>query len=87
MSFSLYLDRIVGRDVLFHAFVISGVTDLDSPDTSSNEILYRVFQTFNQLSDAWNFSIFNCFAKPKAFSCKIVPLIGMFSGLCISNHL
>ena len=27
MSFSLYFDRIVGRDVSFHAFVISGVAD------------------------------------------------------------
>ena len=77
----------IGRDVSFHAFAISGVTDLDSPDTSLNEILYRVFQACKQPSDVWNFSIFNCFAKPKAFSRKIVPLIGMFSDLCISNHL
>ena len=87
MSFSLYLDRIVGRDVSFHAFVISGVTNLDSPDTSLNEILYRVLRACNQPSDAWNFSISNCSAKPRAFSGKIVPLIGMFSDLCTSNHL
>ena len=47
MFFSLYFDRIVGRDVSFYAFVISGVTDLDSPNTSLNEILYWVFQTCN----------------------------------------
>ena len=70
----------------FHAFVISGVADLDSPDTSLNTILYRVFQWCNQPSDAWNFSTFNCFARPRVLSCKIVPLIGMFSDLCISNH-
>ena len=89
MSFRLYLDRIVGRDVSLHAFVISGVTDLDSPDTSLSEILYQVFQACNQLSDTWSFSIFNCFAKPRVFSFNIdiVPLIGMFSDLCISNHL
>ena len=44
MSFSFYLDRIVGRDVSFHAFVIPEVTDLDSPDASLNEVLYQVFQ-------------------------------------------
>ena len=52
MSFSLYLDRIVGREVSFHAFVISGVTDPDSPDTSLNEILYQVFEACNQPSNA-----------------------------------
>ena len=52
MSFSLYLDRIVGRDVSFHAFVISRVTDPDSPDTSLNEILYQVSQACNQPFDA-----------------------------------
>ena len=87
MPFSLYLDKIVGRDFSFHAFVISGVTDLDSPDTSLNEILNRVSQACNYPSHAWNFSIFNCFAKPRAFSCKIVPLIGIFSDLCISSDL
>ena len=30
MSFSLYLDRIVSRDVSFHAFIISGEMDLIS---------------------------------------------------------
>ena len=82
-----HVHRIVGRDVSFHVFVISGVTDLISTDTSLNEILYRVFQACNQPSDACNFSIFNCSAKSRTFSCKIVPLIGMFSDLCISNHL
>ena len=86
MSFSLYLDRIIGRYVSFHAFVISGVADRDSPNTSLNEILYQVFQACNQPPDAWNFSIFNYFAKPRAFSCKIVSLIGMFSDICISKH-
>ena len=86
MSFSFYLDRIVGRDVSFHAFVIPEETDLDFPDASLNEVLYQVFQACTQPSDAWNFSIFNCFAKPMTFSSKIVPLIGMFSDLCISNH-
>ena len=87
MPFSLYLDRIVDRDISFHAFVISGVTDLDSPDTSLNETLYRLFQACNQPSDARNFSIFICLAKSGTFSCKIVPLIEMFSDLCISNYL
>ena len=86
VSFSLYLDKTVGRHVSFHAFVISGVADLDSPDTSLNAILYRVFQWYNQPSDAWNLSTFNCFAKPRVLSCKIFPLIGMISDLCISNH-
>ena len=87
MSFSLYLDRIIGRYASFHAFVISGVADRDSPNTSLNEISYQVFQACNHPPDAWNFSIFNCFAKPRAFSFKIVSLIGMFSDICISKHL
>ena len=48
--------------------------------------ILTVFQECTQPSDAWNFSIFNYFEKPMTFSSKIVPLIGMFSDLCISNH-
>ena len=71
ISFSLYLDRIVARDFSFHAFVISGVTDLGSPDISLNKMLYRVFQASDQPSNAWDFSIFNSFPNPRLSLVKL----------------
>ena len=41
MSFSLYLDKIVGREVSFQAAAISGVTDFDFPDTSWTKYIKR----------------------------------------------
>ena len=89
MSFSSYLDKIVGREVSFQAAVIPRVTDFDSPHTSLNEILYRAFHECNQPSDAWNFSKFSSFANSRAFSRIIFPWIwiGIFSDLCNSSHL
>ena len=56
-------DKTVGRDVSNQALTISGVTDFDSPETASNDMLFLSFQRRSQPFDALKSSVFNSLTK------------------------
>ena len=86
-SFSLYIEKMVGKQVSLQLAVISGITAFSSPDTALKVKLCLCFNLSSRPSEAQKSVNSWLFARLRAFSLMIIPLVGCIASLLHQFHL